>query len=552
MKKLGIFLMLLASLLMLTGAMAEVSLPDELIVVESGAFDGDVSLTGVLTLPAGVMNVASRAFSGTGLHALILPEGCAEVASDVLAGGTAAYVLLRGADTAIGGTALTGVPFVFGPAGGAASGVTGFYAVETLVTEGGLYYSVTDTQAIPLCAVDGTAISGTVKVPKLVGGKPVRSLSTLNLTGCSGVTLSVPSYLTIPEGMTATTHENMTISSPVASAEEAVVGESVTWTTSVTGAYGAVSYIWNFDIDGAVYSEITSTPSITWKVPVQGSCVVAVTAVDAVNDSVSVRGAAVQIASATPVYRALLVGNVYSGNESMALDGCDTDVAAMRTMLGGMTGTPYTVSTHIDLTAAQITSAISSTFSGATARDVSLFYYSGHGTSAGALVGTDSYGVSVSSLRAALDAIPGTKIVIIDACYSGNMIGKSEGSASPSSFTSAFISGFSSYTKGDGDLASNGYIVMTACSKDQQSQSLSDGTISFGAFTYGVTYGGGYDEWNQTSLGSLPADTDGNKQITLGEAYSKAIERINWLKTMVEMEQAAQYYGDSSFVLWSK
>ena len=552
MKKLGIFLMLLASLLMLTCATAEVSMPDDLMVVESGAFDGDVSLTGVLTLPAGVMNVDSRAFAGTGLHALILPEGCAEVASDVLAGGKAAYVLLRGADTAIGGTALTGVPFVFGPAGGAASGVTGFYAVETLVTEGGLYYSVTDTQAIPLCAVDGTAISGTVKVPKLVGGKPVRSLSTLNLTGCSGVTLSVPSYLTIPEGMTATTHENMTISSPVASVEEAVVGESVTWTTSVTGAYGAVSYIWNFDIDGAVYSEITSTPSITWKVPVQGSCVVAVTAVDAVNDSVSVRGAAVQIASATPVYRALLVGNVYSGNESMALDGCDTDVAAMRTMLGGMTGTPYTVSTRIDLTAAQITSAISSTFSGATARDVSLFYYSGHGTSAGALVGTDSYGVSVSSLRTALDAIPGTKIVIIDACYSGNMIGKSEGSASPSSFTSAFISGFSSYTKGDGDLASNGYIVMTACSKDQQSQSLSDGTISFGAFTYGVTYGGGYDEWNQKSLGSLPADTDGNKQITLGEAYSMAIERINWLKTMVEMEQAAQYYGDSSFVLWSK
>ena len=67
-----------------------------------------------------------------------------------------------------------------------------------------------------------------------------------------------------------------------------------------------------------------------------------------------------------------------------------------------------------------------------------------------------------------------------------------------------------------------------------------------------MTYGSGYDEWNQTSLGSLPADTDGNKQITLGEAYSKAIERINWLKTMVEMEQAAQYYGDSSFVLWSK
>lgn len=551
MKRLSVFLMLFAALL-LTGASAEVTLPDDLLVVESGAFDGDSSLSGVLTLPSGVVNVDSRAFAATGLHALIVPEGCAEVAGDVLADGDAAYVLLRGADTAIGGTALTDVPFVFAPADGAAAGVTGFYAAETLVREGGLYYSVTDTEAIPLCAVDGSALTGTIKVPKLVGGKPVRSLSVLNLTGCSGVTLSVPSYLTIPDGLTATTHDNMTITSPVADVTEATVGESVTWTTSVTGAYGDVSYLWSFDIDGATYSEITAAPTITWAAPVQGSCVAAVTAVDAVNDSVSVRGAAVQIVSATPVYRALLVGNIYSGNESMALDGCDTDVAAMRAMLGSMTGTPYAVSSRIDLTASQITSAISSAFADATSNDVSLFYYSGHGTSAGALVGTDSYGVSVSTLRSVMDAIPGTKIIIIDACYSGNMIGKSEGSASPSSFNSAFISGFSSYTKGDGNLATNGYIVMTACSKDQQSQSLSDGTISFGAFTYGVTYGSGYDEWNQTSLGSLPADTNGNKQITLGEAYSKAVERVNWLKTMVEMEQAAQYYGDSSFVLWSK
>ena len=51
---------------------------------------------------------------------------------------------------------------------------------------------------------------------------------------------------------------------------------------------------------------------------------------------------------------------------------------------------------------------------------------------------------------------------------------------------------------------------------------------------------------------SLPADTNGNGQITLGEAYSKAVERVNWLKTMVAMEQVAQYYGDTSFVLWSE
>lgn len=554
MRKIGFIVLLLAAILLLTGASAAVSLPDELLVVEAGAFDGDAGLGGVLRLPSGVQRVGSRAFAGTGLHALICPEGCTEVASDVLAGGKAAYVLLRGTRTSIDGTAMTDVSFVFAPSGSAAAGVTGFYASETLATQGGLYYSVTDTEAIPLCAVDGAAMTGTVQVPKLVSDKPVRSLNVLNLKGCTGVTgLSVPSYMTVPEGMTATAYSAMTITAPVADRTEAAKGDSVTWTTSLTGAYGEVSYIWNFDIDGAIYSTITAGPTVTWAPPAAGSCVAKVTATDALNDSVSASGAAVTVTSVKPTYRALLVGNIYSGNANMALDGCDTDVAAMRSMLGGMTGTPYSVSTRIDLTAAQITSAISSTFSGAREGDVSLFYYSGHGSPDGSLVGTDGYGVQVNTLRKTLDAIPGMKIVIVDACHSGNMIGKSTGSARPSSFTSAFISGFSSYRKGAEDLATNGYVVMTACSKDQTSQSLYDGTINFGAFTYGVTYGSGYDEWNQKGLGYLPADTNSDGRITLGEAYSKAVERVNWLKTMVDgMVQAAQYYGDSSFVLWSK
>ena len=147
--------------------------------------------------------------------------------------------------------------------------------------------------------------------------------------------------------------------------------------------------------------------------------------------------------------------------------------------------------------------------------------------------------------------IPGTKIVILDCCYSGMMIGKSNDAASPAAFNSAVISAFSSFNKDD-NLASNGYIVLTACSKNQVSASLSDGVTSFGAFTYGLCYGSGYDEWNQQWLGSLPADTNGDGQITLAEAYSKAVERVNWLKTMVAMEQVAQYYGDTSFVLWSE
>lgn len=548
-----LILMLLAALLLMVPAAADVSLPGDLQVIETGAFEGDVSLRGVVTLPSGVQHVNSRAFAGTGIHALILPEGCSSVAADVLAGGKAAYVYMKGSVASVSGTALTDVPFVFAPAGSGAAALRGFYASETLVKQDGFYYSVTDSEAIPLCAVNGGAVSGTVQIPKLVGGKPVRTLSVLNTVGCSGMTgLSVPSYLTIPEGVSATTYNAMSITAPVSDATQVGMGESITWTTSVTGGYGDVSYIWTFDVDGVISSTITAEPTVTWASTAQGSCAASVTAVDAVSDSASASSSeSVQITAPKPVYRALLVGNIYSGTE-IALQGCDTDVYAMRTMLRNMTGTKYSINSQIDLSASGIRSAISTTFAGARPGDVSLFYFSGHGTAAGALVGVGNSIVTVNSLRSTLDTIPGTKIVIVDACHSGNMIGKSTESFRPSSFTSAFISGFSSYNRDEYDLATNGYIVMTACSKDQQSQSLFDGNISFGAFTYGLTYGCGFDEWNQEVLSYLPADTNGDGKITLGEAYSKAVERVNWLKTMVDMEQAAQYYGDSSYVLWAK
>lgn len=549
MKK-SFILLLTAMLLMLTAATAA-TLPADLQAIENSAFEGDASLTGVLSLPQGVLSVGSRAFAGTGLHALILPEGLGGVEADVLAQGQAAYITVKDAETVVTGDAFTDVSYVFGPAGGSASAMTGFRALESLKTAEGFYFHAANGEANPLCAVDGTALSGTVTLPKFVDGLPVCSLQSLVLTGCDGITsLRVPSYLTIPGGISAEAYDAMTVSEPVPSAPEVAQGDPITWTVSAQGTYGEVAYLWLFDVEGVVSSVITSEPTVTWSPTAQGQCEVSVTVIDALDDRAVSSGGIVTVAPPKPVYRALLVGNIYAGQDS-ALDGCDNDVAAIRTVLSSMPGTDYSVTSHIDLTASEIKSAIASTFSGARSCDVSLFYFSGHGTSAGSLVGTGNSTITVSALRECLDGIAGTKIVIIDACYSGNMIGKAAGSNAPSAFTSAFVSGFSSYTKAN--LADNGYIVLTACSKDQFSQTLSDGTTSFGAFTYGLCYGSGYDEWNRTALGSLPADTDSNGAITLGEAYAKALERVEWLASLVDgMDQSAQYHGDSSFVLWSK
>lgn len=546
------FSLLAAALLMLAGTACAASLPADLIAIEEGAFEGDAALTGVLTLPEGVTSVGSRAFAGTGLYALVLPMGCGGVEADVLADTQAVYLLLQDAETIVTGDAVTDVPFLFGPAEGSASQLPGFYALETLTIVDGLYYSVTEGEALPLCAVDAAAVSGTLTLPKLVDGQPVLSLATLNLTGCDSLTgLCVSSCTAIPQDLPlpVTTYNAMSISAPVADVTETEAGNSVTWTAEITGAYGDVAYIWTFTTGSAVSSIITAAPTVTFAPTEQGLCIAAVTAIDALDEKASATGAGVTIGPPVPIYRALLVGNVYEGEDN-SLIGCDTDVAAMRTMLSSMTGANYSVTSYIDLNASGITSAIASTFAGARACDVSLFYYSGHGTSIGSLVGVKNSTLTVSALRSCLDQIPGTKIVIIDACYSGNMIGKSTDPASPSSFTSAFISGFSSFTKDN--LATNGYIVMTACSQNQMSQSLTDGTIAFGAFTYGLCYGSGYDEWNQLPLSTLPADTDGNGAITLSEAYAQAVERVSWLGTLVTLDQSAQYYGDDAFVLWSK
>lgn len=546
-----VLVVLVAAVLVLSGAAAEMELPAALVEIEAGAFEGDAALEGVVVLPEGVRSVGSRAFAETGLHALVIPEGCASLAADALAGGQAAYVRMNGADTAVSGDELADVPFVFAPAGSGTESLPGFYAAESLTVQDGWLYSLTETEAIPLCAADGTAVSGMVMLPKLVGGLPVLSLEVLVTKGCGEMTeLQVPSYLDIPAELAASTYPAMSVSAPVPDVTEAVVGDQVTWTTSVTGAWGDVAYIWTFDTDGVVYSTITAAPTVTWTPEAAGACVASVEAVDALDDRACASGAAVTVEAAVPEYRALLIGNIYEG-QSNSLDGCDTDVASMRAMLSAMIGTPYSVTAHVDLTSAEIEAAIASAFADARSCDVSLFHFSGHGTSVGSIVGVGGGTISVSKLRSCLDQIPGTKIIIVDACYSGNMIGKSTDAADPSAFTSAFISGFSSYTKDN--LASNGYIVMTACSKDQRSQTLTDGTIAFGAFTYGVCYGSGYDEWNQRALNTLPADADANGAITLGEAYATALDRVAYLTTMVStMDQAAQFYGDTAFVLWSK
>ena len=241
---------------------------------------------------------------------------------------------------------------------------------------------------------------------------------------------------------------------------------------------------------------------------------------------------------ADTVYRALLVSQVYEDTPALRLDGPENDVAAMRACLGLYGNTPYQVHVSKDLTASGMLSAIGSCFADAQPQDVSLFYYSGHGiassdaTIQGALLGADGQTiVTASQLRAALDRIPGRKIVIIDACYSGNMLSASatstysarpaalsaEDALSVEAFLDSFISAFARGSRAG--LSSSGYFVLTSAASDEVSYEGSAGGQTLGLFTATLLQGCGYD-FDFGGIGSIPADANGNGVLTLLELYN--------------------------------
>lgn len=294
---------------------------------------------------------------------------------------------------------------------------------------------------------------------------------------------------------------------------------------------------------------------------------------------------------AQPTYRALVIGNTYP-NADNYLPGCDNDAYAMKSMLSRMGKTPYSVNVQLNLSNTGIVNAISSTFASATDNDVSLFYFSGHGANSvgssfhGALVGTGHTYLSVARLKEALDLIPGKKIVIIDTCHSGQMIGKSlsDSSVEASAFNSLVISTFASdvqsisrdedliladdreiftsdpdmtsIPRAADNLANSGYYVITAAHSSEKSvttgyDSDSDGNIDryFGLFTYAMCHGSGWNTATNSAISALNADTDGNGEITLYEAYVYAKVKAR----QTNPNQTAQMYPDNSaMVVWAK
>lgn len=243
------------------------------------------------------------------------------------------------------------------------------------------------------------------------------------------------------------------------------------------------------------------------------------------------------------VYRALLVGQTYPNSSYTTLKGPPNDTAAMQRVLTLFPDTRYTVSRVSNLTANGILAAISQAFGAATPQDVSLFYFAGHGkratdSSQGVLVGSDGNSfISATALREALDRIPGRKIVIIDACYSGSLLnarGEAKGvdDFSAADFAASFISAFARKTRSN--LSADSYFVMTASSDSEPSYETIYNSTYMGIFTYQMLMGCGY-HYPTDSVLSLAADSNGNGVLTLKEVFQYAADAV-------QSNQHAQVY----------
>lgn len=216
-------------------------------------------------------------------------------------------------------------------------------------------------------------------------------------------------------------------------------------------------------------------------------------------------------------------------------------------------------------TRTDIFEGIASTFSQASSEDVSCFYYSGHGwvkdgkstiLPHDAKIFDDSLDISVEELAFVLGNIPGTKIVIMDACHSGGFIGKGlhfrgiADSEDLQRFNDNVIDTFASYDLSGlesvrSNLAIQGFQVIVSATGSQQCfETINPHPIDgnpYGYFSKFLCEGCGYNHFNFPYL----ADLNRDRKVTINEIYQYICTGIS----QTHVKQDAQVYPlNSSFV----
>ena len=152
--------------------------------------------------------------------------------------------------------------------------------------------------------------------------------------------------------------------------------------------------------------------------------------------------------------------------------------------------------------------------------------------------------ISVNELENALSAIPGTKVVFIDACHSGGFIGKGKGKITISkeelaSFNDEIINIFSQ-AQSKSLLTTNQYKVLTSCHYYQECWEIRpEEGDPFGVFTMALCEGCGYS-------GNYLEDTNIDTKVSLQEAY---LYVKDWVFSYGVIQDVQIYPNNSTFTI---
>lgn len=258
-----------------------------------------------------------------------------------------------------------------------------------------------------------------------------------------------------------------------------------------------------------------------------------------------------------PQYRALVVGEQeYVPEDVSDRAGAVHTAEGMRDMLLSLS-MGYSVALEEDIGADRLLAAIDETFAAAKMQDVSLFYINCHGyytNGVAWLLFSDGSTLTAPDLERALRQVPGSVVVIVDACNSGGFIGAAE---------MDFAAGFTDEFAGrgvSGGLRLSKYKVICSSGLEQQSYRLGFAGAEGSAESIGTVLarslceGAGWD-FIADKRSAMRADTNFDGVVTLGDMQEFLGQRIEWYlgQTGGAYEQDVQVYPENDgFVLFSR
>ncbi len=249
-------------------------------------------------------------------------------------------------------------------------------------------------------------------------------------------------------------------------------------------------------------------------------------------------------------YRALLIGNSdYQVLKDLA--SCANDLRAMEKALQSGVVSYSKVVVKESLTADAMAEAVNDVATwGADEDDVTVFYYTGHGLSAG-MAGVDYNATangtySFLQLQSLLSGVPGKAVILLDSCESGGLINKSTAGADFADNAIAAFSGASSGVAAKTITTGTKFHVIASSSKTEESWAITAGAASYGLATSALCEAMGWAHSGTAAggekLNNLEGDADGDGAVTIGEAYAFARDAVKSMLSPYGMTQNMQVY----------